>query len=101
MHHDLQTRRRRAAYRASHRGTKEMDIVLGRYAEAHLGAMSEPELGTFERFLALPDPVLTHWFAEGEVSSDREAEEFSILLAALRAHYGLTPQAVGRSVETP
>ena len=29
MPDDLEMRRRRAAYRASHRGTKEMDIILG------------------------------------------------------------------------
>lgn len=99
MHHDLQTRRRRAAYRAAHRGTKEMDIILGRYAEGHLDSMSDVELGTFERFLELPDPVLTHWFAEGAVPS--EAEEFASLLVALRTHFGLMAQAVGQSVETP
>ena len=36
MTDDVETRRRRAAYRASHRGTKEMDWMLGRYAERAL-----------------------------------------------------------------
>ena len=54
MTDDLEIRRRRAAYRASHRGTKELDIVLGRYAAARLAAMTEDELGRFERFLACP-----------------------------------------------
>jgi antitoxin CptB len=98
MHHDLQTRRRRAAYRASHRGTKEMDIVLGRYAAARLDAMSEAELGTFERFLALPDPVLTQWFTQGAVAD--EGGEFASLLAALRTHHGLAPPATDEHLET-
>ena len=50
---DTTTRHRRALYRAQHRGTKELDWLLGRYAEAHLAAMAEPELATFERMLAL------------------------------------------------
>ena len=50
---DLELRRRRAAYRAAHRGTKEMDWLLGRYGAAHLDAMSEAELATFEQLLSL------------------------------------------------
>ena len=63
MTDEMEIRRRRAAYRASHRGTKEMDFILGRYAEAHLPGMTAGELDDFERFLALPDPVLTEWFS--------------------------------------
>ncbi len=87
MSEDLEMRRRRAAYRASHRGTKEMDIILGRYAEARLATMSEEELGAFERFLALPDPLLTQWFAQTATAA--AAGEFAGLVAALRTHHGL------------
>ena len=94
---DLEMRRRRAAYRASHRGTKEMDIVLGRYAAARLGAMSVEELGAFERFLALPDPLLTQWFSQGAAAGD--AGEFAELIAALRTHHGLTSAAPDQRLE--
>src|SRR6185436_18374500 len=56
MTDDVETRRRRAAYRACHRGTKEMDWILGRFAQAALQGMSADGLGVFERLLALPDP---------------------------------------------
>jgi len=91
MQDDLQIRRRRAIYRASHRGTKEMDVILGRYAEAHVADMPEAELEVFERFLALPDPMLTTWFAQGTVSE--EGAEFAPLLEGLRDHFGLLPAA--------
>ena len=97
MQDDLDVRRRRAAYRASHRGTKEMDIVLGRYAEARLAAMSGDELEAFERFLALPDPLLTSWFANGETADD--TGEFAVWVAALRAHHGLTPPENGEDLD--
>lgn len=61
---DIETRRRRAAYRAAHRGTKEMDWLLGRYASANLNAMGEEELAVFERVLALPDPQLQGWILD-------------------------------------
>ncbi|HET6320827.1 MAG TPA: succinate dehydrogenase assembly factor 2 [Hyphomicrobium sp.] len=98
MHDDLEMRRRRAGYRASHRGTKEMDIILGRYAEAHLPGMGADGLDLFERFLALPDPVLTLWFSQG--ATDAEAGELAPLVAALRAHHGLTPVAADAGLET-
>jgi antitoxin CptB len=98
---DLEMRRRRAAYRASHRGTKEMDIILGRYAAARLGSMSAAELSAFERFLALPDPLLTQWFSQG-ASADQAGEltgEFAQLIVALRAHHGLAPAVAGEGLE--
>ena len=58
---DLDARRRRALYRAGHRGTKEMDWLLGRFAEAELGAMDDAEVDAFEEFLALPDPDIERW----------------------------------------
>ena len=58
MSNDIETRRRRAAYRAAHRGTKEMDLVLGRFAELRLPEMAEAELDRFEEFLLQPDPEL-------------------------------------------
>jgi antitoxin CptB len=97
MQDDLETRRRRAAYRAAHRGTKEMDIVLGRYAEARLASMSPSELADFERFLALPDPMLHQWFTQG---ADAEAGEFAGLVDGLRAHHGLTESPAGEGSKT-
>lgn len=94
---DLEMRRRRAAYRASHRGTKEMDIILGRYAEATLGAMAVEELSAFERFLALPDPQLTQWFSNGTTAG--EGGEFAELIVALRVHHGLASPAAGEGLE--
>ena len=58
MTDDLEMRRRRAAYRACHRGTKEMDFILGRFAQTHLPGMTGAALDDFERFIAVPDPVI-------------------------------------------
>ena len=84
---DMEMRRRRALYRAVHRGTKEMDHVIGRYAESALSAMDEGALTQFERFLALPDPLLQSWVLSGDGS---EAEEFQDLVAGVRRFHGLT-----------
>jgi antitoxin CptB len=86
MSDDLTTRRRRAAYRASHRGSKEMDIALGRYAAATLPSMSAAMLEVFERLLGLPDPELQDMIWRAERCQDGEVAE---LIARLRAFHGL------------
>jgi len=86
MADDIDSRRRRAAYRASHRGTKEMDWVLGRYSDAALGAMSGEALGLFERLLALPDPDLQDMILPPQRAPPAE---FAELIAAVRTFHGL------------
>ena len=82
----LQERRRRAHYRAAHRGTREMDWLLGRYAEAAVVNMSDTELVTFERLLTVPDPVLHAWVVLG---MDIEPAEHVPLVRAIRDFHGL------------
>ena len=36
---DLDPRRRKALFRSWHRGTREMDLVLGRFADAEIGSL--------------------------------------------------------------
>ena len=86
MTDDVETRRRRAAYRACHRGTKEMDWILGRFAQAALADMPTDGLSLFERLLALPDPDLQDMILHPELMP---AGEFAELVAAMRAFHGL------------
>ena len=58
---DLEFRRRRALWRAGHRGMRELDLVLGAYARAHLASMDGDAIAHFEAILAEPDPDLFDW----------------------------------------
>jgi antitoxin CptB len=58
---DLDVRRRKILFRAWHRGTREMDLMMGRFADAALAGMSEAELDAFERLIDVPDPDLSDW----------------------------------------
>jgi len=86
MTDDVETRRRRAIYRAHHRGTKEMDWILGRFADQAIGGFSTDRLGMFERMLTLPDPDLEDMILHPEL---KPAGEFAELVAAVRAFHGL------------
>jgi antitoxin CptB len=54
----LDDRRKRLLFRCWHRGTREMDLILGRFADAEITALSEDEVSTLERLLEMPDPDL-------------------------------------------
>ncbi|MGE0697637.1 MAG: succinate dehydrogenase assembly factor 2 [Hyphomicrobiaceae bacterium] len=83
---DLDLRRRRAAYRAAHRGTKEMDWLLGRYATSELAAMSEAGLAEFELLLSLPDPELQGWLMTGDMKGP---SDLAALVERIRRFHGL------------
>jgi antitoxin CptB len=57
----LDPRRRRALYRASHRGTKEMDFILGRFVDAEIAVFSATDLDLLERLIEAPDTDLYEW----------------------------------------
>lgn len=83
---ELAIRKRRALYRATHRGTKEMDWMLGRYASSVLENMTETELTEFEQFLAVSDPELEAWIMRGEGDFDGS---FKPWISRLRQFHGL------------
>jgi antitoxin CptB len=54
----LDDRRKRLLFRCWHRGTREMDLILGRFADAEIETLSDGELDKLEQLLELPDPDL-------------------------------------------
>jgi antitoxin CptB len=54
-------RRKRLLFRSWHRGTKEADLLLGSFAERHLGTFTPDELEIFEQLLEENDADLWDW----------------------------------------
>jgi len=90
----LDERRRRILFRARRRGLREMDLVMGRFADANLRAMSEAELDEFERLLNVPDPQILAWIM-GEATMPVEFD--TPLFAKLR----VAPREALARVEDP
>jgi antitoxin CptB len=67
----LEPLRKKLLFRAWHRGIREMDLILGRFADAHIGAMKAPELEEFAFLLEVFDRDLVQWFTE-EVETPAE-----------------------------
>jgi antitoxin CptB len=64
----LDARRRRSLFRSWHRGMREMDLVLGRFADAEIARLCESELDDYELLLEAQDRDVFSWLAfEAEV----------------------------------
>jgi antitoxin CptB len=57
----LDARRRRLLFRSWHRGIREMDLVLGRFADANVGTLNDAELDEVETWLDIPDQQIFAW----------------------------------------
>ena len=54
----LDDRRKRLLFRCWHRGTREMDLILGRFADAEIADLTADELAQLETLIEAPDPDL-------------------------------------------
>lgn len=60
---DTDIRRKRLHFRSWHRGTREVDLLLGPFADAHLATLSDRDLARYEALLEESDATLYDWIA--------------------------------------
>jgi len=65
---DLDERRRKILFRSWHRGIREMDLLMGQFADAEIATMSDADLDDYERLIEVPDRDLFRWLL-GEVET--------------------------------
>lgn len=58
---DREIQRKRLKYRATHRGTKEADAILGGFVEARIADLSDDQLDALEALLDCSDPDISDW----------------------------------------
>jgi antitoxin CptB len=63
-------------YRSNHRGTKEMDLLIGGFANENLKELKFDELKEFEAILNFTDKKLASWLIDN--NNDIDLEKFSI-----------------------
>jgi antitoxin CptB len=62
----LDLRRRKLLFRSWHRGMREMDLIMGRFADARVAGLDEGDLAEFERLIDVPDRDLLAWITGEE-----------------------------------
>jgi antitoxin CptB len=82
----MDPRRKMILFRAWHRGMREMDLIMGRFAEERLDAMSDAELDTFEQLIEAPDRDLLAWITEREETPGNFDTAVFRALKAFHAH---------------
>jgi len=57
----LDVRRRKLLFRAWRRGVREMDLIVGRFADAYIDKFDDGALDDFERLIEAPNAELYAW----------------------------------------
>ena len=66
MDDNIDVRRKRVQFRSWHRGTRELDLILGRFADAYLARLTPDQLDRYEALLTNPDPQIYRWICGGK-----------------------------------
>ncbi len=62
---DIATRRKRLRFRCWHRGSREADLLLGRFADSYLDRLDALQIARLERLLEYDDPDIWDWTVRG------------------------------------
>jgi antitoxin CptB len=80
----LDERRRKLLFRAWRRGVREMDLIIGRFADAYIEQFDQPGLDDFERLIEVPNAELYAWVIGAEAAPSNFD---TAVLAKLRAFH--------------
>jgi antitoxin CptB len=75
-------RRERLRFRSWHRGMREMDLLMGSFADAHISAFTPGQLDQYEAILQLNDPDVYNWITHVELVPPEQDNEVMRLLCA-------------------
>ena len=77
----LETYKKKIIFKASHRGSKEMDILLGNFIKKYIELFNENELGLFNDILECDDDDIYQWIiGKKEIPSQYSNRVFSLLI---------------------
>jgi len=82
----LDLRRKRLRFRSWHRGTRELDLLLGRFAEAHLDALTAEQLDRYAALLENGDPEIYDWLTGRAAVPPAQDHDVMRLLQRFKFH---------------
>lgn len=85
MSNEIEIQKKKLIFRSLHRGTKEMDTLLGKFAVSEVPEMKIDDLNAYEAFMEEEDPDLYHWITMQKPTPD---EKQSSMLSRLMAFHG-------------
>jgi len=67
-------------YRSNHRGTKEMDLLLGNFIKKHIDKFNESELKDLDNLTKIDDDILSNWYFNKPMDKNVPDNKISKLL---------------------
>ncbi len=58
---NIENKRKQLIFRSWHRGTREMDLIMGSFADKNIAHFTEEEIKLYDDVLQMPDPDLYDW----------------------------------------
>ena len=72
--------KKQIVYRSTHRGFKEMDLLLGKFVKKYIDHLNIKQLADLENLLALEDDVIYRWYFENIDIDSIPKNEVTIML---------------------
>ena len=80
----LELFKKKLLYRASYRGTKEMDILLSTFVKKHISLFTESQLINLEKFLDFEDEIILNYYNFDKIENNIDKNEISKIFKKFR-----------------
>ena len=77
MNEELEIFKKKLLYRASYRGTKEMDILLSAFVKKHIEDLDLNNLNELENFLKFDDEIILNFYNHNRIERDIDKNQIS------------------------
>jgi len=71
-------------YRSTHRGSKEMDILLGSFVKKYINKLNEDELNDLSKLLFFEDQIIYKWYFENDSNNLIPKNKITTLLKSFK-----------------
>ena len=77
MSEELEIFKKKLLYRATYRGTKEMDILLTKFVKKYLNSFNDEQLKQLEKFLEFEDEIIYNFYNFDKVKKEIDKNKIS------------------------
>ena len=75
----LELFKKKLLYRASYRGTKEMDILLSSFVNKYINDLEEKDLNELDKFLKFEDETISNYYYYDIVNNNIDKNRMSLI----------------------
>tara|TARA_Y200000002_G_C22223186_1_gene472427 strand:- start:42 stop:296 length:255 start_codon:yes stop_codon:yes gene_type:complete len=74
---ELETFKKKLIYRSKYRGTKEMDILLGKFVKKNIDNFNLSQLNELDKFLDFEDEIIFNYYHYNIIKKNIDKNEIS------------------------